>query len=156
MFQKVMIIGNQAFSLWNFRGPLIRALVERGHEVWALAPDYNPETWKAIEALGAKPLNYRLSRTGLNPIRDLLDSLWLFLLLRELKPDATLAYAIKPVIYGTLAAWLSRVPRRYAMIEGLGYAFTISGQKEPLKRRFLRLIAKRLYRLALPKATLVF
>ncbi|MEM1785200.1 MAG: glycosyltransferase family 1 protein, partial [Candidatus Bathyarchaeia archaeon] len=110
MFQKVMIIGNQAFSLWNFRGPLIRALVERGHEVWALAPDYNPETWKAIEALGAKPLNYRLSRTGLNPIRDLLDSLWLFLLLRELKPDATLAYAIKPVIYGTQAAWLSRVP----------------------------------------------
>ncbi|MEM1867738.1 MAG: hypothetical protein QXY83_02730, partial [Thermosphaera sp.] len=86
---RVAIVGNQAFSLFNFRGPLIRALVERGHEVWALAPDYNPETWKAIEALGAKPLNYRLSRTGLNPIRDLLDSLWLFLLLRELKPDAT-------------------------------------------------------------------
>jgi len=153
---KIAIIGNQAFSLWNFRGPLIRALVERGHEVWALTPDYDPETWKAIEALGAKPINYRLSRTGLNPIRDLWDFLRLFLLLRKLRPDMTLAYAIKPVIYGTLAAWLSRVPRRYAMIEGLGYAFTVSGQKEPVKRHFLRWVAKTLYRLALPKATLVF
>jgi len=153
---KFAVIGNQAFSLLNFRGPLIRAIVERGHEVWALAPDYDPETLKAVETLGVKPLSYSLSRTGLNPMRDLWDLLRLFLLLRKLKPNVTLVYTIKPVIYGTLAAWLSRVPRRYAMIEGLGYAFTVSGQREPLKRRFLLWMAKRLYRLALPKATLVF
>ena len=27
------------------------------------------------------------------------------------------------MIYGTLAAWLARVPNRYALITGLGYAF---------------------------------
>ena len=62
----------------------------------------------------------------------------LALLLRRLKPDITLGYAIKPVIYGTLAAWLARVPRRFAMIEGLGYVFTPPEGAEPLKRKAVK------------------
>ena len=44
--------------------------------------------------------------------------------MRRTQPDVVLAYTIKPVIYGTLAAWLVGVSRRYALITGLGYAFT--------------------------------
>ncbi len=156
MSKTVAILSNVAFSLLNFRGPLIQAMVERGHEVLALAPDYDHETHTAVENLGAKPMKYSLSRTGLNPVRDLLDFLRLWGLLRRIKPDVCLAYTIKPVIYGTLAAWLIPVPKRFAMIEGLGYAFTHSGQREPFKRRVVSIVAKNLYRLALPKATRVF
>ena len=153
---RVAIVGNQAFSLVNFRGPLIRAMVERGHTVLALSPEYDKETRAAIGAMGAEPVDYSLSRTGLNPFRDFFDFLRLFFLLRKIKPDITLAYAIKPVIYGTIAAWLAGVPRRFAMIEGLGYAFIQTEEKEGLKRKLLRRLAQFLYRLALPRAMKVF
>jgi glycosyltransferase involved in cell wall biosynthesis len=153
---RLCIIGNQAFSLLNFRGPLIADMVKRGIEVFALAPDYDEATRAAVRALGAEPVDYSLSRTGMNPVKDAADMLRLALLLRRLKPDITLGYAIKPVIYGTLAAWLARVPRRFAMIEGLGYVFTPVADAEPLKHRALRGAVSMLYATALKRANLVF
>ncbi len=153
---RISIIGNQAFSLLNFRGPLIEDMVRRGKEVFAFAPDYDKATRAAVRALGAEPVDYSLSRTGMNPVRDALDMIRLALLLRRLKPDITLSYAIKPVIYGTLAAWLARVPRRFAMIEGLGYVFTPPEGAEPMKRRALRFGVGILYAAALWSANLVF
>ena len=37
----------------------------------------------------------------MNPFRDILDTFRLAALLRRLRPDVTLGYTIKPVIYGT-------------------------------------------------------
>lgn len=146
------IISTQAFSMLNFRGPLIVDLVAAGVRVYALAPDYDDDLRQKILALGAHPVNFRLSRTGMNPIRDGLDTLRLTALLRRLRPDVTLGYFVKPVIFGTLAAWLAGVPRRVAMIEGLGYVFTDSGSNPPLERKLLRMLVSKLYRFALDKA----
>ena len=154
--KKIAIIGSQAFVLLNFRGPLIQEMVERDLEVYALAPDYDNETREKVRKLGAKPVQYRLSRTGLNPFRDALNFLGLIATLRRIRPDVTFSYTIKPVIYGTLAAWIVGVPRRFAMIEGLGYAFTAPGEREEMKRRVVRTIARFLYKLALRRATKVF
>lgn len=152
----ICIIGNQAFSLMNFRGPLISDMVRKGIEVIALAPDYDEAIKKSVRALGAEPVDFSLSRTGMNPLRDGADMVRLALLLRKLKPDITLGYAIKPVIYGTLAAWVARVPRRFAMIEGLGYVFIPPEGAETLKRRGLRVAVSLLYAAALRRANLVF
>lgn len=149
---RLAIISNQAFSLINFRGPLIRALVEAGVQVHALAPDYDADTREGVAALGAQPVDYSLTRAGMNPLCDGLDTLRLARLLRRLRPDATLGYFIKPVIYGTFAAWLARVPRRYAMIEGLGFVFTDGGERLPLRRSLLRSAVRGLYRAALARA----
>jgi glycosyltransferase involved in cell wall biosynthesis len=153
---RICIIGNQAFSLLNFRGPLLADMVRRGIEVFALAPDYDKATRAVVRSLRAEPVDYSLSRTGMNPVRDATDMLRLAVLLRRLKPDITLGYAIKPVIYGTLAAWLARVPRRFAMIEGLGYVFTLPEGAETLKRIVLRGAVSMLYATALRRTNLVF
>ncbi len=153
---RITIVGNQAFSLVNFRGPLIADMVAAGHRVVALAPDYDEHTREAVRALGAEPLCFSLSRTGMNPLRDIIDMIRLTFMLRRLKPDVTVGYAIKPVIYGTIAAWLAGVPRRFAMIEGLGYVFTPLKGREPMKRRALRSIVEHLYKTALGRATRVF
>lgn len=153
---RICIIGNQAFSLLNFRGPLISDMVRNGHEVLALAPNYDEATRDGVCALGAKPVDFSLSRTGMNPVRDGADTIRLALLLRKLKPNITLGYAIKPVIYGTLAAWVARVPRRFAMIEGLGYVFISPEGAEPLKLKVLRGAVSLLYAAALRHASLVF
>ncbi|CAD7035472.1 glycosyltransferase family 1 protein [Pseudorhizobium endolithicum] len=149
------IIGHTGFSQVNFRGPLIEDIVARGHRVFALAPDFDAPTRAAVRALGAEPVEYSLSRTGLNPGRDFVDSFKLFRTLDRLNVDCVLSYAIKPVIYGTLAASLARVPRRHALVPGLGYAFT-EGEDVSLKRRVVGLSARRFYRLALARADCVF
>jgi len=150
----IAIISNVAPSLIGFRGPLIRDLVATGAKVYALAPDFDDNLREQVRNLGAEPIDYSLSRTGMNPFRDILDTFRLAVLLRRLRPDVTLGYTIKPVIYGTIAAWLAKVPRRVAMITGLGYAFTpiIASSSSSWSRELLRATAIRLYRFALARA----
>ncbi|MDD3651795.1 glycosyltransferase family 4 protein, partial [Immundisolibacter sp.] len=152
---RLALISSQAFSIGNFRGPLVRELVQAGVEVFALAPDYDDRQRDIVRALGAQPVDISLDRTGMNPLRDGMDMLRLAAVLRRLRVDVSFAYFAKPVIYGTLAAWLARVPRRVAMIEGLGYVFTASGDRLPWRRRQLRGAVGRLYRAALAKAAQV-
>lgn len=152
---RLAILGNQAFALINFRGALVREMVKRNVTVFALAPDYDDESRARVAALGAIPVASSMSRTGMNPVRDLIDMWKLARTLRALDLDATFSYFIKPVIYGTLAARLAGVPSRTAMIEGAGYVF-LAGQGGSLRRTALRLLVIRLYRLALGQAKHVF
>jgi glycosyltransferase involved in cell wall biosynthesis len=145
----IAIISNQAFSIINFRGLLIKDIVGKNIKVYALAPDYDNEFRRQVLSLGAYPIDYQLARTGMNPVRDILDMFKLANLLRNLRPDVAVAYTIKPVIYGLLAAWIVRVPFRVAMIEGLGYIFTSSSYPWTRKRKWLRSVVSWLYRIAL-------
>lgn len=92
----------------------------------------------------------------MNPLLDILNAWRLSIQLRRLAPDVTLGYFIKPVIFGTLAAWWAGVPARFAMIEGLGFVFTSSERKLSFKRRLLKCLVMGLYRVALSKAQRVF
>jgi glycosyltransferase involved in cell wall biosynthesis len=154
--RSIAIIANGAFSIHNFRGPLIRSLVSAGVKVHALAPDYDDVSRATIRALGAEPIDISLDRTGMRPFRDLLDAGRIRLVLRRLRPDAVFSYFIKPVIFGSLAATLAGVPRRYALIAGLGYVYTPAGTAEAWRRRLLRWLASGLYRMALRTCHRVF
>ena len=147
----VALVTSIAYSLPNFRGTLIAELVGRGARVLALAPDHDERTRERLRALGAEPVDFSLQRAGLSPVRDAGDLACLTLLLRRLKPDAVLNYFAKPVIYGGIAAALARVPRRIAMIEGLGYVFGDEGSGT-LKRRLLRGATEAMYRASLATA----
>ncbi len=153
---RLAIISSQAFSLVNFRGPLIRALANAEIEVFTFAPDFDEELRSAIIKLGAKPISYHLSRTGLNPLRDLADIVRLSSLLKNVAPDATLAYFIKPVIYGSIASWQAGIPLRYSLIEGLGFAYTSPDVGHKTRRLAIRLLVTALYRVALTRNRKVF
>ena len=150
------LITSQAFSVFNFRGPLITDLVAQGVEVLAIAPDFDEQTRASVRSLGAVPVDCYLSRAGMNPLCDILSILRLLALLRRLKVEISLAYFIKPVIFGNIAAVLARVPRRFCMVEGLGYVFTPSGGLEPISRKILRTLVSLLYKASLKRAHRVF
>ncbi len=152
---RVLIIASLASSLRNFRGPLLEALRARGHTVHAAAPELetDTETRAWLEARGVTCHAYPMARSGLSPIGDLRCFLELYRLMRQVRPDLSLGYTIKPVIWGGLAAWMARVPERVALITGLGYAF--SGEAQG-KRALVRKIARRLYAIALRRASLAF
>lgn len=146
----VAIVGNAAETMLNFRSSLLSALVERGHEVYAFAPDYDASSIAKIRRLGAIPIGYRLNRAGMNPINDLLSVASLLIQLQRIRPDALLCYFIKPAIYGTLAGSLARVPYRIALIEGLGYTFA-EATVSPTQR-LIQSIGKGLLRFSLARA----
>lgn len=152
---RLAIITNQAFSIGNFRGSLVREMVSRGMTVYALAPDYDDVNRNSVMSLGAIPVDSPISRTGMNPLRDILDLFRLAILLRRLQLNASLAYFIKPVIYGTLAARLAAVPKRFALIEGAGYVFA-DDENPSMRRRLLRAFVTWLYRLGLSQSNRVF
>lgn len=152
---KFLLIAGLAESLTNFRGPLIAALQAKGLEVHVAAPDMPAQsTIRAqLVALGLGVHNIPMGRAGTNPFADLRSMVAMWALTRRLRPDFVMSYTIKPVIYGTLAARVAGVPRRYALITGLGYAFT--GQTSGL-RGMVKVVVQGLYRLALRRAHKVF
>ena len=149
--KRIAFISSAAFAIVQFRGSLIQDLVGLGFTIYALAPDYSDHTREAVKALGATPIDSPMSRTGKNPLRDLIDAARLTLRLRRLHIDMMFANFIKPVIFGTLAAWIARIPHRCVLIEGAGYIFT-EAESFSVKRALLRRLVVPLYRLALTRA----
>ena len=137
--KKIALISQNASpGLVIFRKDLIEYLVSQGHQVYAFAIDYTIESRLIIEAMGATPVDYSLRKTGMNPFLDLRDTCRLFRKFKSIAPDVVFSFFVKPSIYGALAGWLAGVPRRIAMLEGLGYIHTPSKHGMSFKKRLLR------------------
>lgn len=148
----VLVLGVLPESLLVFRGPLMRAMLARGHRVLACASGASAPVRAKLAELGVRYIDVTLQRTGLNPMHDLGCLRNLIELLRAERPDMVLAYTIKPILYGGLAARLAGIPAFFAMIEGVGYAFAGRGRAA----RLAGLVARPLYRMSLAGAKRVF
>lgn len=148
--KKIAIIGSTAYNLYNFRKDFISTCLEHGHKVYAFVSEYDDQWLDIIRGLGAIPITYHLSRGGVNPLSDLYSIFQLINKIREIQPDIVFSYSTKPVIYATLAAYKTKVPYIYGMIEGLGSPFTIHKHGQNIKTKLIRFIQISLYRLAFP------
>lgn len=153
---KFLIIASSPLSLLNFRGKLLEAINDADIEIHVAAPDFsnNTDELTKLNNLGYIVHNIPLQRTGTNPLSDINTLKSLFLIIRDIKPQYVLSYTIKPVIYGNLAAWLNRVPNRFALITGLGYTFQ-NVEETGTRSKFQKIIHE-MYRQALAKAHHVF
>ncbi|NDV22181.1 glycosyltransferase family 4 protein [Desulfovibrio sp. JC022] len=142
---KIAVIGGYGPSLINFRGPMLKAIKDAGHEVYGIAPPDSPDVPKKLAAMGIKFVEAPIQRTGMNPIKDLVALFALVKILKKVKPDTVLSYTIKPVIYGSIAARIAGIKNIYSMITGLGYAF---GQTSG-KQKLLFKLVKNMYRAGL-------
>lgn len=146
----IVFIGTIASSIYDFRADLIRSLLKQGHRIYAFTSQYNAEDINKIEQLGAIPVTYTLNRGGLNPLADIVATYQLFKKIKHINPDVVFSYFSKPVIFGTLAAKLAKVPCVIGMLEGLGYTFTEQPEGLSHKTKFIRYIQVFLYKIALP------
>ena len=99
-------------------------MVRNGHEVVAFGPEYHAPTVDALAAIGVSFVRIPMARAGLNPFEDVRTLGALLAAFRKHKPDVVLCYTMKPIIYGLLAARLTGVKQRHALITGLGYIFS--------------------------------
>jgi glycosyltransferase involved in cell wall biosynthesis len=145
---RILIIGGIASSLVNFRGALIKTMLGKGYEVWACAGEPRADVAKTLSDAGARFVPIHMARTGMQPWAEL-RTLWeLWRLMRRVSPDIILAYTVKPVIWGGIAARVATGTKFYALITGLGFAF--NGRSAG--RRFLTIMVTFLYTIALGKA----
>lgn len=151
--RRILLFASYAPSLINFRGPLMEAMLDRGHEVIAAAPRMDAVTESKIRGMGAVPISVRLRNTSLNPLALLQSYLDARRLIRLHRPDVVFSYTIKPVIIGALAARAEGVRCIVSLITGLGFAFT--GDPPGRRRHLLRRVAVLLYRLALNRSDLI-
>ena len=146
---KIMIVGGNARSMRANRKNLISSWLSVSHEVVAIIPASEPDV--ALDPM-FKWERVKMSRTGMNPIADLL-SIWSCVrLFRQFRPDVVIGYNAKPVIYASIAARLCGVPRVASIITGLGFSFA----GKSFKQRLSQLAQKWLYRLALRGNSVVF
>jgi glycosyltransferase involved in cell wall biosynthesis len=150
---RVAVIGADAKTLVNFRGELLRAMVEAGHDVTAIALDSSDDVAAALTEIGVRFESVRSSRAGRNPAEDLALLVRLTRLLRRISADLTLCYNPKPVVYGLLASVWAKVPARYALITGAGTVLT-SGARGTNLPAYVALRA--LYMRALRHADCIF
>lgn len=142
----IAVCANQAWNLVNFRAGLIRALIERGFAVHAIAPpDARMEERLRDMGCGFTPVS--IDAAGLSPTRDLATFIAFLKILRKLRPAAWLSWTIKPNVYGSLAAGLLGIPA-LPNVSGLGTAF--------IRRNLLTRIAIQLYRTGFRRTPTVF
>lgn len=141
----ILISSNCAWSIYNFRLPLVRMLREEGFKVVVVTQFDGHQIKLEKEVDGMYDLY--ISRKGINPIKDLITFLHLLLVQYRSKVDLCLFFTIKPVIYGSLGSMLLRKPA-IPMITGLGTAF--------IEDNWITVVVRRLYRLALSSVSTIF
>ena len=142
---KLLITANTTWNLVNFRSGLILALVSRGFDVVAVAPD---DAYRdRLRELGCRYVPLNMDNQGTHPVKDALLLWRYFVVLRRERPAVILSYTVKPNIYASLAARLVGVTV-INNVSGLGTAFLRGG--------WLGGVVCSLYRVALRRSHRVF
>lgn len=144
---KFVLISPKNRTVYNFRGDLIKEIIAKGYEVVVVGPDKIDVD--KIEALGARFKEIPMIKTGTSILADLKYCEELTRFLKDEKPDVTLGYTVKPVVYGAIAAKRAGVRNINCLITGGGYTFI----SRSVKARILGLIVRNLYRIGLSNAT---
>ena len=151
---KFILVSPKNRTAYNFRGDLIKKIIEKGYEVVVTGP--NQVDVDKITALGARFVEIPLSKNGLNPFNDLKYQKALKRLFINEEPDVVLGYTSKPVIYGSIASKkaekkIKKKIHTVAMVTGAGYSFTAT----TFKAKLVRIIQSHLYKKAFKKADCV-
>jgi glycosyltransferase involved in cell wall biosynthesis len=129
---KILFLTTEDYSFWSHRLTLARAARQAGAEVAIMtrAGEYRSR----LEAEGFRVIPWRISRPSLNPLREL-GSLWQVVrAYRRERPDLIHQVALKPVVYGGIAARLCGGLPTVNTITGLGPVFSKSGPRMFLLR----------------------
>jgi len=121
---KLAYVVTEDWYFYTHRLPFAQAAQKAGFEVVVITR-YGSDA-KRIEEQGIRVIPLAISRSGMNPLSELLTVSRLASLLRKEQPDVVHLIALKPVLLGNLAAYLARIPRRISTLAGLGTFFVDS------------------------------
>lgn len=149
---KIAILSSHTPSLFWFRRDMMKAFIERGHDVVAVGNE-SEDLWREkFSQDGVKYIAAEISRNGTNPLEDLKSYKSLKNILDSERPDRIFSYQAKTVIYGGIAAHKLGIKSYFPLIAGVGSVFLSHGFKALL----IRTVLKVEYRAGMKHAKKVF
>ncbi len=146
--KKILMVGNTEMSVFGTREEVVKALVDKGHDVTvAFSTGVFGDGVSSSARVGCRFVETKMEGHGTNPIAELKLLCTYYRLLGKIKPDAVLTYTIKPNIYMGLACSARKIPY-YVNITGLGTALEGKGA--------LQSVNLMLYKLAMRKVKCIF
>lgn len=142
---RIILIANTSWYLFNFRSTLSKRLQEQGHEVITVAPRDNYSY--QLQSISNHYVEWKVSRYGINPLKEAASLLQLILLIKKLRPKYLLSFTHKGNLYGGISSVINNC-YFICNISGLGRLF--------ISHNIGSVLIRRIYLLLLQKAKMVF
>ena len=137
---KLLFLSGSGMSLYKFRKELFQYLIMQGHEVLV---SFSEDTYAtSLEELGCRYISSQVERRGKNPCKDIILFLVYIRMIRKIRPDVVIPFAVKPNIYGGLACRIMKTAY-FLNITGLGSAMEKKGVLQIFIRNLYKLIIKK-------------
>jgi len=137
---KIGFLSHLDLNLYLFRLPIMQALVEEGHTVYAICP--RGDKFDAFKKYGIEAVEYNIERSSLNIFKEIKAIYNIYGALNPLHLDILHTFTAKPNIYGTIAGKLAHVSTIINLVEGLGSFYV----EDTWKNKILRKVIEVLYR----------
>jgi glycosyltransferase involved in cell wall biosynthesis len=137
----ILYLVTEDWYFWSHRLPFARAARDSGARI--VVACRLADHAERIREEGFHAIDIPFDRSGMNPIRDLRTLRAILDLYRRDPPDLVHHVAMKPVLYGGIAAWRAGIPCVVNAMAGLGFLFIGGG----LKARLIRGLVERAFRL---------
>lgn len=124
---RALLVVNSADFFLSHRLPVAVAARDAGFEVHVATPA--AQSVSRIRAEGFEHHTFPLGRRSLAVWTELRSIAALVALYRRIRPSVVHHVALKAVLYGTIAARLTGVPRIVNAVTGLGYLFSQEGAR---------------------------
>lgn len=143
--RKILYLVSEDWYFCSHRLPIARAARDAGAEV--IVATRVRDHAETIEREGFRLIPIALSRSGRNPFHDAWTIFGLIGLYRRERPDLVHHVALKPSLYGSIAAWLTGIPAAVNAFAGMGFVFISKGvfarTVRPVIRGAFRLLLNR-------------
>lgn len=146
---RLLFLVTEDWYFCSHRLPLACAARDAGFDV-AVATRVTAHG-ERIRAAGLRLIPLMLRRSGRNPWRELMSIAEITRLYRAEKPDIVHHVALKPVLYGSLAARIAAIPSVVNALAGMGYVFT----SDKPSARLLRPLVTLAFRLLLKRGCII-
>lgn len=123
---KLFIVVNVDWFFLSHRKDIALEALRTGCNVTIVTKDTGKK--KEIESLGLRVIDLPMNRSGQNIKEELHTCLFLYNLYRCEKPDIVHHVGLKTILWGTLAAKLSRVHGVVNAVSGLGIFFSVENK----------------------------
>ena len=151
--KNILITINGHLFTAKHRLPLINGLIANGHNLKCVVPK-DSEAMKELVENNINIIEWNISRRGLNPFSGIISIFQLVKIYRSESPDIVINATIKPVLYGTFAAYFIKVRSVINIITGLGSIFISKVWYNSIIKSFILILYKMVF--SLVKQTVIF
>ncbi|MGD9637666.1 MAG: glycosyltransferase family 4 protein [Alphaproteobacteria bacterium] len=137
---KIIFFVTEDWAFCSHRLPVARKARDIGFDVYVVARESSCRS--KIEKEGFNFVSLGINRGGINPFKELKTLIDVIKIYAREKPDIVHHVALKPILYGSMAALITGVKSRVNAFTGLGTIFTGNDLIRKTVRLFLKPLLK--------------